>query len=141
VPLEAHLEGLAYRGTAAAEKTIRSLDPDSIRSDASIANMIRIVKGNDQPLEHREFGRTLYRWRMGTDRGTRHAQLARDLRNDAAHGVYEKAPAGPRWRIRLEARPAVALDKFVTAYVGELAELEQLIASAEELAVVGGAAR
>jgi hypothetical protein len=28
---------------------------DCVRSDASIADMIRVVKRNDQPLEHREF--------------------------------------------------------------------------------------
>ncbi len=103
--------------------------------------MIRIGKRNDQPLENREFGRAFERWWMGTDRGTRHAQLARDLRNEAAHDVYEKAPDGPRWRMRLEGRPPVALDEFATGYVGELAELEQLVARAEELAAVGGAVR
>lgn len=134
VPLEAHLEGLAYTGTAAAEKTIRSLDPERIRSDASISEMIRVVKREEQPLEYRECGRDFESWWMGTQRGTRYAQIARELRNDAAHDVYEKAPDGPRWRMRLEGRRPVALDDFATGYVRELAELETLVSRAEELA-------
>lgn len=113
VPLEAHLEGLAYTGTAAAEKTIRSIDPERIRSDASIAQMIRIAKSEDQSLEHREFGREFEAWWMGTQRRTRHAQVARDLRNDAAHDVYEKAPDGPCWRMQLEGQRPVPLEGLV----------------------------
>jgi hypothetical protein len=104
--------------------------------------MIRIVKRDEQPLEHREFARDFERWWMGTDRGTRHAQVARDLRNDAAHDVYEKAPDGSRWRMHLEGQRPVPLDEFGTGYVDELAELGVLVTRAEELAAaVGPAAR
>src|ERR1700758_1205042 len=57
VPLEAHLEGLAYTGTAAAEKTLRSLDPDGIRSQASIEQMIRSLKDTARPAEEQAFAR------------------------------------------------------------------------------------
>ena len=60
------------------------------------------------------------------------------LRNDAAHDVYEKAPDGPRWRMRLEGRRPVPLDEFATGYVRELAELEALIGRAQELAAAVG---
>ncbi len=36
IEMEAHLEGLAYQGTAAAEKTLRSIDPESMRVQMSI---------------------------------------------------------------------------------------------------------
>jgi hypothetical protein len=140
VPLEAHLEGLAYSGAAAAEKTIRSIDPERIRSEAPIAEMIRAVKGEEQSLEHREFGREFEAWWMGTQRGTRHAQVARELRNDAAHDVYEKAPDGRRWRMKLEGHRPVPLDEFASGYVRELAELERLVDRAEELAAEVSAA-
>jgi hypothetical protein len=50
------------------------------------------------------------------------------------HDVYEKAPDGPVWRMRLEGRRPVPLDEFATSYVQELAELEGLVSRAEELA-------
>ena len=36
IEMEAHLEGLAYQGTAAAEKTLRSIDPHEMRGQMSI---------------------------------------------------------------------------------------------------------
>jgi hypothetical protein len=136
VPLEAHLEGLAYTGTAATEKTIRSVDPDGIASHVSIEQMIRAVKADAQPREHQEFGHDFEAWWMGAQRGTRYAQTARDLRNDAAHDVYEKSPEGPRWQMRLERRRPVALDQFALGYSQELNELEALLVRTEELARV-----
>jgi len=134
-PLEAHLEGLAYTGTAAAEKTLRSLDPDRISSHGSIAEMIRIGKGTELPVELSSFAREFEQWWTGRARGTRYAELARDLRNDAAHDVYEKAPDGPLWRMRIGSRRPVPLEEFARGYLSELAELEQLAIRAEELAV------
>jgi hypothetical protein len=133
VPLEAHLEGLAYTGTAAAEKTIRSLDPDAIPDRASIAQMIRTAVGLES-AEEVAFARDFENWWTGRQRGTRYAEVARDLRNDAAHDVYEKAPDGPRWRMRLGNRQPIFLDEFANGHVGELDELEALVARAEALA-------
>src|SRR5438067_12664919 len=53
VPLEAHLEGLAYTGSAAAEKTIRPLDPTAIPDRASIAQMISPAVGLERGEEVR----------------------------------------------------------------------------------------
>lgn len=133
VPLEAHLEGLAYTGTAAAEKTIRSLNPTAIPDRASIAQMIRTAVGLERAGEV-GFAHDFETWWTGRQRGTRYAEVARDLRNDAAHDVYEKAPDGPRWRMRLGNRPPVFLDEFTNGYVRELDELELLVARAEQLA-------
>lgn len=133
VPLEAHLEGLAYTGTAAAEKTIRSLDPTAIRDRASIAQMIRAAMDLES-ADELGFARDFETWWTGRQRGTRYAEVARDLRNDAAHDVYEKAPDGPRWRMRLGNSRPIFLDQFTRGYVGELNELELLIARAEQLA-------
>jgi hypothetical protein len=133
LPLEAHLEGLAYTGTAAAEKTIRSLDPTAIADRASIAQMIRTAVGLESADEV-DLARDFETWWTGRQRGTRYAEVARDLRNDAAHDVYEKAPDGPRWRMRLGNREPIFLDEFTNGYVGELDELELLIARAEHLA-------
>jgi type III restriction enzyme len=80
------------------------------------------------------FARDFETWWTGRQRGTRYAEVARDLRNDAAHDVYEKAPDGPRWRMRLGNRQPIFLDEFTNGYVGELDELEFLIARAEQLA-------
>ena len=134
VPLEAHLEGLAYTGTAAAEKTIRSVDPDRIPSHASIAQMIRATRAPELSDEQRAFAGEFENWWTGRERGTRYAEVARDLRNDAAHDVYEKAPDGSRWRMRIGNRGPVPLDDFAHGYVRELDELELLVAHAEELA-------
>jgi hypothetical protein len=136
VPLEAHLEGLAYTGTAAAEKTLRSLDPDGIRSEASIEEMLRVLKAPERPEEERAFARDFEAWWMRPVERTRYAQVARELRNDAAHDVYEKALDSPRWRMRLERRPPIPLDEFLAGYLRELAELEARVERAEELAGV-----
>lgn len=133
VPLEAHLEGLAYTGTAAAEKTVRSLDPEAIPDRASIAQMIRIAVGRESGVEV-AFARDFESWWTGRQRGTRYAEMARDLRNDAAHDVYEKGPDGLRWRMRVGNRQPIFLDVFANGYMGELAELAALVARAEELA-------
>ena len=94
VGLEAHLEDLAYTGTAAAEKTIRSLDPEGIRGQAAIHDMIRSARGRES-AEEQAFARQFGNWWTGRDRGTRYGEVARDLRNDASHDVYYKAPDGP----------------------------------------------
>lgn len=131
IPLEAHLEGLAYTGTAAAEKTIRSLEPDAIPDRASIAQMIRTALALESAAEV-AFARDFETWWTGRQRGTRYAEMARDLRNDAAHDVYEKAPEGPRWRMRIGNRQPIPLDEFATGYARELDELEELIRRVEE---------
>lgn len=132
IPLEAHLEGLAYTGTAAAEKTIRSLDPHEIPDRASIAQMIRPAMTRER-TEEQAFAREFETWWTGRQRGTRYAEIARDLRNDAAHDVYEKAPDGPRWRMRIGNREPVALDDFAHGFLRELDELEALVGRAEAL--------
>jgi hypothetical protein len=138
VPLEAHLEGLAYTGTAAAEKTVRSLDPEGIPDRVSIAQMIRAALACKSD-EKRAFAREFEAWWTGRRRRTRFAEIARDLRNDAAHDVYEKAPDGRRWRMRIGDGQPVALDDFARGFLHELDELEALLARAEELAAVAPA--
>jgi hypothetical protein len=134
VPLEAHLEGLAYTGTAAAEKTLRSLDPAGIMGEASIEQMVRMLKAPERPEEDQAFARDFEAWWMRPGERWRYAQVARDLRTDAAHDVYEKGRDGPRWRMRLERRPPIPLDDFLAGYLRELDELEALLARAEDLA-------
>jgi hypothetical protein len=138
IPLEAHLEGLAYTGTAAAEKTIRSLDPANIPDRASMAQMIRAGLNLDGD-QQQAFARAFEGWWTGRRRGTRYAEVARDLRNDAAHDVYEKAPEGPLWRMRIGSRQPIALDEFARGYVDELGEFEALVTRAEELAALAPA--
>lgn len=133
VPLEAHLEGLAYTGTAAVEKTIRSFDPDTMGEGMSIPRMIRAAMERDS-VEEQTFARDFEKWWMGRNRGTRYAQVARDLRNDAAHRVYEKAPEGPRWRMKVGNANPVPLDEFARGYLRELTELEELVWRATRLA-------
>ena len=135
-PLEAHLEGLAYTGTAATEKTIRSVDPNGIPSMAPIQRMIIEAKAERQTPATRAFAGEFENWWVGRQRGTRFAQVARDLRNDAAHRVYEMAPDGPRWRMELSQGRPIAIDDFANGYLLELEELETLVGSAEELAAV-----
>jgi hypothetical protein len=94
IALEAHLEALAYTGTAAAEKTIRSVDTENIGSHARIEEMIRVAK-REEGSRRAEFGRLFERWWMGADRGTRNAQTARELRNDAAHSLQLSAKYCP----------------------------------------------
>jgi hypothetical protein len=132
IVLEAHLEGLAHTGTAAAEKTIRSFDPANIPDRSSIAQMIRAALGLPG-AEEQALAREFESWWTGRER-TRYAEIARDLRNDAAHDVYEKAPDGPRWRMRIGNREPISIDEFARGYADELVELERLVTRAEELA-------
>jgi hypothetical protein len=89
IEMEAQLEGLAYQGTAAAEKTLRSIDPESMGVQMSIEQMLVFVKADARPAAAREFGAVFGRWWQAEDQV---AWVARELRNDAAHRVYEKAP-------------------------------------------------
>lgn len=137
VALEAHLEGLAYTGTAAAEKTLRSLDPDALSDPRlDIASMLRIAKADAYPEATRDFASRFERWWYGAaPDGERYAPIARDLRNDAAHRVYEKAPDGPAWRIEVTGqRDPILIADFVAGYAHALAGLEQLVCAGEEIA-------
>lgn len=138
VPLEAQLEGMAYTGTAAAEKTIRALGPDRGDDDhMSIEHRIRAAKAGPSAGE-RLLASDFETWWMGRQRGTRVAQTARDLRNDAAHDVYEKAPDTIQWRVRIRNSQPVSLDDFARGYQAELDELAQLVERALELPVAAG---
>jgi hypothetical protein len=137
VALEAHLESLAYAGTAAAEKTIRSIDPDEFRSQTSVEAMIRVIRARGDSPEG-DFARTFETWWSGRSRGTRYAQRARDLRNDAAHSFYEKAPGSGRWVMETRRPPPIPLDEFTFGYLQELEELTALVAEAEQLAIAAG---
>jgi hypothetical protein len=86
--------------------------------------------------EEQAFARMFETWWTGRQRGTRYAEVARDLRNDAAHDVYEKGPDGPRWRMRIGNREPIPLDDFTRGYLRELDELERLVSRAEELAAL-----
>src|SRR6266542_3363893 len=112
IEMEAHLEGLAYTGTAAAEKTLRSVDPDTCREQMPIHEMIAAVKARERPPEEQEFGRSFEQWWFGSDQI---AVVARDLRNDAAHRVYEKSPDGPLWRMEI-GRRVVPLAEFAERF-------------------------
>lgn len=116
--LQAHLEGLAYTGTAAAEK-IRSLDPDRIPERCSIAQMIRAGLACEAEPE-KALARDFESWWTGRERGTRYAEIARDLRNDAAHDVYDKMLNGRRWTMRMDGRPPILLDEFAQQYRSSL---------------------
>lgn len=136
VPLEAHLEGLAYTGTAAAEKTIRSLGPDRIPERSSISQMILAARACESEPEQ-ALARDFETWWTGRERGTRYAEVARDLRNDAAHDVYDKMRNGRRWTFRMDRRHPILIDEFAQQYLQELAELEVLVTRAEDLAALG----
>ena len=112
IEMEAHLEGLAYTGTAAAEKTLRSLDVEGMGEQMSMERMIRVVRGRERPREERELGGDLNDWWFAADQV---AGVARDLRNDAAHRVYEKAPDGPLWRMEI-GRRVLPLAEFAERY-------------------------
>jgi hypothetical protein len=131
VPLEAHLEGLAYTGTAAAEKTIHAIGIRVITGDPPIQAMIRSAK--EQPDQLGALAREFDTWWSGRQRGTRHAQTARDLRNDAAHQIYEKSEYESRWRMRVRNGRPVALDDFAAGYVIELDELERFVERVEKV--------
>ncbi len=130
IEMEAHLEGLAYTGTAAAEKTLRSIDPEVMSEQMPIQQMLRTVKADGRSDEERDFGRVFERWWFG---GGQVAWLARELRNDAAHRVYEKAPDGPLWRMEIADR-TIALADFAERYSDHLGGLMELVERAAELA-------
>jgi hypothetical protein len=132
IEMEAHLEGLAYTGTAAAEKTLRSIDPEAMADQMPIHVMIRLVTGNGRSAEEREFGRKFSDWWFGNEQV---AVVARDLRNDAAHRVYEKASDGPLWRMDI-GRRTIPLGEFAEAYGTHLTGIADLVAEGERLAGV-----
>lgn len=135
VGLEAHLEGLAYTGTAAAEKTIRSVSPELIPEQGSIQNMILAATRADLAPEAAAFVQEFSAWWVGRGRRTRYAQAARDLRNDAAHTFYGKTQRGPRWRMTIRGgRGPIDLTSFAEGYLEELDALAELVARAEQLA-------
>ena len=129
IELEAHLEGLAYTGTAAAEKTLRSVDPIAMGEPMAVHAMIAFVKHAERPQGEREFGRAFERWWYASDQV---AVVARDLRNDAAHRVYEKAPDGPMWRMEI-GRRVLPLAEFADRYGAHLRRLGELVDKAERL--------
>jgi hypothetical protein len=63
-----------------------------------IQQMLRTVKADGRRDEERNFGRDFERWWFAQDQV---AWFARELRNDAAHRVYEKAAHGPLWRMEI----------------------------------------
>ena len=130
IEMEAHLEGLAYTGTAAAEKTLRSIDPAAMRDQRPIQAMIGIVKAPERSAEEREFGRMFEKWWYAEDQV---AVVARDLRNDAAHRVYEKAPDRPFWRMEIGTR-VIGLADFAAQYGMHLETLAELVDRSEQLA-------
>jgi hypothetical protein len=131
IEMEAHLEGLAYTGTAAAEKTLRSIDPEALSAEQmSVERMIRIVRTEGRPPEEREFASRFNGWWFAEEQV---AVVARDLRNDAAHRVYEKAPDGPLWRMDIGQR-TVPLADFAERYSAHLESLVDLVERAEQLA-------
>jgi hypothetical protein len=97
--------------------------------------MIRAALTRER-AEEQVFAREFETWWTGRHRRTRYAEIARDLRNDAAHDVYEKAPDGPRWRMQIGNRQPIALDDFVQGFLREIEELEVLVRRAEELAAL-----
>lgn len=135
VALEGHLEGLAYMGTAAAEKIIRSLDPDALPDEGNIQSMIRSAKELPNPAA-RDLASQFETWWMQRGRPTRYAQAARDLRNDATHSTYEKTAQGERWGMTIRGRrERIELSEFARGYLVELDELTEIIADADQLAV------
>jgi len=134
--LEGHLEGIAYMGTAAAEKTIRSLAPLTLTDQGNLPTMIRLAKNLPEPGA-RDFATQFETWWMQRGRPTRYAQAARDLRNDAAHSAYEKTAEGVGWCMRIRnQREGIELTEFARGYLAELGELDVLVAEADELAAV-----
>lgn len=130
IEMEAHLEGLAYTGTAAAEKTLRSIDPAGMQGQMSVERMIRHLVRDDAGEADRVFARRFESW--WSDRGRGLAPVARDLRNDAAHRVYEKAPDGPAWRMQITGRSRpILLEDFARDYGRQLEGLGELVVEAE----------
>lgn len=137
IEMEAHLEGLAYQGTAAVEKTLRSIDPEPMRGQMSIEQMLVFVKADARPPPAREFGGAFSQWWQAEHQV---AWVARELRNDAAHRVYEKAPDGPQWRMEI-GRRVIPLRQFAERYGAHLGSLTNLVEQAEELAAAAGGLR
>lgn len=136
IAMEAHLEGLAYAGTAAAEKTIRSLDPAAIGERVPIHVMIQTAVAGNRSPDVAAFARSFEGWWVGRGQRNRFAQAARDLRNDAAHATYTKTSNGPQWAMRIRGgRGAISLDDFAQGYLNELDSLQRLVNEAEQLAV------
>jgi hypothetical protein len=138
IALEAHLEGLAYTGTAAAEKTLRSVNPEAFDGQqASVERMVRTLVTPDLDDDTRAFLRGFEGWWVGRGRQTHYAQAARDLRNDAAHTFYDKTPDGNGrlWFMHIRGgRGSVEIEAFRVGYLQELGLLEPLVAQAEALA-------
>ncbi len=135
IALEAHLEGMVYSGTAAAEKTLRSAAPEFFGQEESIQSMLRRGLARDAlDAETTSFLRSFERWWVGRGRQARYAQAARDLRNDAAHAFYRKAPLGGRWRMSFRNGHArLDIGDFREGYLEELRLLEPLVAEAARL--------
>jgi hypothetical protein len=130
IEMEAHLEGLAYTGTAAAEKTLRSLDPAGIPDQVSVERMIGHLVRGDVDETTRALARRFERWWMDQGRGL--GPVARDLRNDAAHRVYAKSPDGPGWRMEISGRRRpILLEDFARDYRRQLDGLSELLVEAE----------
>lgn len=133
--LQAHLEGLGYTGTAAAEKTIRSVAPDAIPQHDSIDRMILAARRCELDDGQQAFVGRFESWWVGRGQPTRFAQAARDLRNDAAHAAYVKGPNRARWQMRIRGgRGPIDLDTFARGYLDEVAALGLLVDEAEQLA-------
>lgn len=132
IEMEPHLEGLAYTGTAAVEKTLRSLVVQATGAQMWVEGMIRILRGRDLPREEQELGGAFNDWWYAA---AQVAAVARELRNDAAHRVYEKAPDGLLWRIEIGQR-VLPLRDFAERYGTHLESLAALIDRAEQLAGV-----
>jgi hypothetical protein len=130
IGMEAHLEGLAYTGTASAEKTLRSINPIAMREQMSVERMIQVVRAQEQSPEEQAFGRSFNDWWYAADQV---AVVARDLRNDAAHRVYEKAPDDALWRMEI-GRRTIPLREFAEHYAEHLDALADLVGEAEQLA-------
>ena len=90
-----------------------------------------LVRGHDPRAMERDFGRDFERWWFAEDQV---AWFARELRNDAAHRVYEKAPDGPLWRMEIAGR-TIALADFAERYSAHLGGLAELVERAGELAL------
>ena len=134
VALEAHLEGLAYTGTAAAEKTIRSVDPESVSERLPIQEMIRAALRAGPSEDAVAVIRSFEGWWVGRGRQIRCAQAARDLRNDAAHASYAKTQDGPQWQMSIRGGRDIELMTFATNYLDELADFQGVVDQAERLA-------
>ena len=119
IELEAHLEGLAYSGTAAVEKTIRAVAPDEIQDQARVEQMLAVARRRNADVAG-----GLARWWQ--DGARELPKIARELRNDAAHSVYEKRPLGPIWVLEIDRRDPIPIGDFAREYGDHLTVLTQL---------------